>query len=194
MPPLLSSPSASPHADLAEIPDELLMARIGRGEEAALVELIRRWQTPLLNFLHHSLNDFGRAEDLAQVAFVRIYRAAGRYQPTAKFSTYLFHIARRLLINEFHKARRRPLEATDPHHLHAIDPGESERRVEELEEVFRHTLERLPENQRSAILLLKQQQLSYAEIAAIMGSSESAVKTWIFRARQTLKQALESRV
>lgn len=179
---------------LAEGSDERLMARLGSGDEAALRILIARWQTPLLNFFYRSCNDYAQAEDLAQVVFVRLYRAAARYQPSAKFSTYLFHIARRLLINQFHKAQRRPADAVDPQELHAVDPGNSERLVNELEEIFRLTLEKLPENQRTAILLLKQQQLSYAEIAEIMKATESAVKTWIFRARQTLKQALDPEV
>lgn len=190
---LVSSPTA-PASDLSEVPDELLMARLGQGREDALRELMTRWETPLLNFFYRSLNDFGQAEDLTQVVFVRLFRAAPRYQARAKFSTFLFHIARRLLINEFHKSSRRPATATDPSELHAVDPGETERNLRELEEIFEHALGTLPENQRSAILLLKQQQLSYAEIAAILDATESAVKTWIFRARQTLKQALENRV
>jgi RNA polymerase sigma-70 factor (ECF subfamily) len=190
----MSKVVSEPIEPLSEIADELLMLRVGRGDEASLRVLIERWQTPLLNFFYRSVNDHGLAEDLAQRVFVRIYRAAERYKTSAKFSTYLFHIARRLLINEFHKSKRRPSVATDPFELHAVDPGNTEREIAELEEIFRSGLEDLPENQRTAILLLKQQQLSYAEIAEIMHSSESAVKTWIFRARQHLKQVLQNTV
>lgn len=185
--------SALPDAfapELAGIPDEELMSRVAEDDEAAFRELVARWQTPLLNFLFRSCRDFGEAEELAQTTFVRIYRAAPGYAPTARFSTYLFHIARRLLINAHEKSRRRPSEATDPANLRAIDPGQSERTVQELEEIFQGALGAMPENHRTAILLLKQQQLSYAEIATIMQATESAVKTWIFRARQTLQQAL----
>jgi RNA polymerase sigma-70 factor (ECF subfamily) len=174
--------------------DEELMLRVGRGEEKSLALLIERWQTPMLNFFYRSTQDYGRAEDLTQTVFIRLFRAAERYQPTAKFSTYIFHIARRLLINDYEKSKRRPADATDPHGLHAVDAGDTERKLNELEEIFQNGLKDLPENQRTAILLLKQQELSYAEIAAVMSSSESAVKTWIFRARQHLKQVLNSTV
>lgn len=194
--PDLSSEDITTKSDdgLFEVPDEVLMERVGAGDESGLRGLIDRWQTPLLNFFFRSLNDYGQAEDLAQVVFIRLYRAAPRYQATAKFSTYLFHIARRLLINEFHKSSRRPFDATDPAELRAADPGNSERNLDELEEIFRRALERLPEKQRSAILLLKQQDLSYTEIASVMNATESAVKTWIFRARKTLKQELQAAV
>lgn len=170
------------------------MRRIADGDERALGQLVERWKTPLINFFFRSLRSYESAEDLAQVVFVRIYRAAPKYQPTAKFSTYLFHIARRLLINEFRRQQRKPLDSVDPNELRAVDTASSGREVREIEEAFELALEGLPENQRTAILLLKQQQLSYQEIADIMDASESAVKTWIFRARQFLKQELKGLV
>ncbi|MFP4540335.1 MAG: RNA polymerase sigma factor [Opitutales bacterium] len=189
--PSASQDSSPPSAPLA---DEALMLQLAEGDEAALRELIRRWQTALLNFFYRSVNDHALAEELTQTVFIRLYRAAPRYRATAKFSTYLFHIARRLLINAVQKAARRPATPTAPEELHAIDGSATDRRLAELEEIFRVALPNLPENQRTAILLLKQQQLSYAEIATIMRASESAVKTWIFRARQTLKQSLDAEV
>ena len=82
----------------------------------------------------------------------------------------------------------------DPTELHAITSGQDHQRLTELEEAFEQALKKLPENHRTAILLLKQQELSYQEIANIMEASESAVKTWIFRARQFLKQELKDLV
>lgn len=186
--------STSPNPELSDTDEGLLMHRIAGGDEASLRELIERWKTPLLNFFYRSTNNYATAEDLTQIVFVRLYRAAPRYTARAKFSTYLFHIARRLLINEYQKNRRKPADAVDPAEMHAIDDDSSARTVAELEEIFAHAVGRLPENQRTAILLLKQQQLSYTEIAAVMNATESAVKTWIFRARQTLQQALRSEV
>lgn len=177
-----------------ELEDVALMQRLAGGDEDALRQLIDRWKAPLINFFHRSLRSYETSEDLAQVVFVRIYRAAPNYQPTAKFSTYLFHIARRLLINEYRRQQRKPLDAVDPSELVAVDTGASGRDMREIEEAFELALEGLPENQRTAIVLLKQQQLSYQEIATIMDASESAVKTWIFRARQFLKQALKDLV
>lgn len=190
------TPFPSPSSDFGpeEQADIVLMERIATGDEAALAALIERWKTPLVNFFYRSLRSYESAEDLAQTVFIRIFRAAPKYQPTAKFSTYLFHIARRLLINEFRRQQRKPLDPTDPTELRAVDENQSEREVREIEEAFELAVTELPENQRTAILLLKQQQLSYQEIAEIMDSSESAVKTWIFRARQFLKQALKDLV
>jgi len=159
--------------------------------EAALSDLVKRWQNPLINFFFRSLRDHEQAEDLTQVVFVRLYRAAPKYRPQAKFTTYLFHIARRLLINEYRRRQRKPLDAVDPSELHVVDSDDAQRNVREIEEAFDRALSELPENHRTAILLLKQQELSYLEIADIMGASESAVKTWIFRARKALKLALE---
>jgi RNA polymerase sigma-70 factor (ECF subfamily) len=126
------------------------------------------------------------------MVFVRLYRAAHSYQPVARFSTYLFHIARRLLINEFRRRQRKPLDIMDPADLHGTDnsTGRDQLKMFELEEAFQQALARLSEDQRSAILLLKQQELSYEEIAAIMQQSVAAVKTHIFRGRQKLKEIL----
>ncbi len=175
-------------------PSVALMLRLRAGHEDALDELVERWQTPLLNFFYRSLGSYEHAEDLTQLVFIRLYRAAASYEPRAQFSTYLFQIARRLLINEFRLAQRKPLEAWDPSQLHAVSSSVEARRQAELEEVFEQALQKLPERQRTAILLLKQQELSYQEIAKIMDASESAVKTWIFRARQFLKQELQDLV
>lgn len=174
--------------------DAQLMLRLKEGDESALSQLVDNWKNPLLNFFYRSLRSREMAEDLTQMVFIRIYRAAPNYEPKAKFSTYLFHIARRLLINEYRRQQRKPLDPVDPGELHAVDPSQSHRDVREIEEAFEQCLDALPENQRTAILLLKQQELSYQEISEIMNASESAVKTWIFRARQFLKQQLKDLV
>lgn len=172
-------------------PDAECMLRLKNGEKRAFDEIVLRWQNPLINFLFRSLQSYERAEDLAQMVFIRLYKSAPGYEPRAKFSTYLFQIARHHLINEYRSESRKPMEIWDPADLHAETSDESERVVNELEEAFERALIKLPENQRSAILLLKQQELSYQEIADILDATEGAVKTWIFRARQFLKQELK---
>lgn len=172
-------------------PSADLMLRLGAGDESALDGLVQRWQNPLLNFFYRSLHSREQAEDLTQVVFVRLYRFAPKYKPVARFSTFLFQIARRLLINELRQRQRKPLESWDPELLHRHEPIDDNRDLREIEEAFELALEKMPENQRTAILLLKQQELSYQEIAQIMEAHESAVKTWIFRARQFLKQELK---
>lgn len=171
--------------------DVALMKRVRSGDEMALKVLIDKWQKPLVNFFYRSTQSVELSEDLAQMTFIKLYRAAPRYEATAKFSTFLFHIGRRLLINEFRRQSRKPLDTVDPEDLHASTPGRDKLELMEIEEAFALALESLPENHKTAILLLKQQELSYEEIANIMGASESSVKSWIHRARQKLKEALK---
>jgi len=175
-------------------PDIELMMKLRAGDESAFDQLVERWQTPMLNFFYRSLSSYETSEDLAQLVFIRLYRAAPKYEPRAKFSTFLFQIARRLLINEYRRSQRKPLDSWDPADLQAITSDSGSRRYAEIEEAFEGAIGKLPEKQRTAIVLLKQQELSYQEIASIMEANESAVKTWIFRARQFLKQELKDLV
>ena len=175
-------------------PSAVLMLQLKDGDEPAFDQLVERWQSPLINFFYRSLSSYEQSEDLTQMVFVRLYRAASKYERKAKFSTYLFQIARRLLINEFRRSQRKPLDSWDPSKLHAVTSGQDHQRYSEIEEAFEQCLHKLPEKQRTALLLLKQQELSYKEIANVMEANESAVKTWIFRARQFLKQELKDLV
>lgn len=169
-----------------------LMCRVSEGDETALRELIRAWQTPLINFFYRSLGSRAEAEDLAQIVFIKLHRASSKYRPEAKFSTYLFHIARRVLLNELRRLRRKPSDATDPADFFDKPGGDMRRelKISEIEEMFHRALQKMPENHRTAILLLKQQELSYEEIAQSMQTSASVVKTWIFRAREQLREEL----
>jgi RNA polymerase sigma-70 factor (ECF subfamily) len=182
------SPAAKSFADE---PDVKAMLRVQAGDLAAFREIVERWQSPLIHFFYRSLSSQAEAEDLAQQTFLRLYKAAPRYVPSAKLSTFLFHIARRLLLNELRRRARKPAEAVDPESFRRIADDRPDREVSELEVAFSQALEELPENHRSAILLYKQQGLSYREIAVSLGASVGAVKTWIHRARQSLKIALK---
>lgn len=175
-------------------PSVQLMLQLRNGNEGAFDQLVERWQSPLLNFFYRSLNSYEQSEDLTQMVFIRLYRAAPTYEPQARFSTFLFQIARRLLINEYRRSQRKPLESWDPSDMQGFSGEQASRQYAELEEAFEQAVQKLPENQRTAILLLKQQELSYQEIAQIMEANESAVKTWIYRARQFLKQELKDLV
>jgi len=167
----------------------ILMQRTAAGDNEALRQLIDKWQSPLINFFYRSIQSREEAEDLAQTVFIKLHRAAPRYKPTAKFSTFIFHIARRQLMNHYRSRQRKPLDFVDPIELHAETSNDNVNYLE-LEEAFSKALTTLPEKQQTAILLLKQQELSYAEIAAIMKTSVNAVKSWIFRGRQALKEKL----
>ncbi len=176
--------------DLVE-EDVLLMQRIAAGEDAAMALLVDHWKAPLLRFFHRSLRSMADAEELTQVTFVKIYRAAERYYPSAKFSTYLFTVARRALLDEHKRRARHPVDPTDPGELRINVEPDGKLRRSELEEALEQCLQELPENQRTALLLRVQRELTYEEIAAIMKASHGAVKTWIHRARNHLRENLK---
>lgn len=171
-------------------PDAQRMQRVASGDFSAMRELVERWQKPLINFFFRSVNSVHTAEDLAQATFVKIFRNAGTYEPKARFSSWLFLVARSLLISNFRKESARPATATDPAELPAVAEPVNTLSVSDLEGAFSESVKKLPEKQRTAILLLYQQELSYEEIAETMEASVQNVKTWIFRARQSLREAL----
>ncbi len=184
-------------------PDTDLMLRVQRGDRAAFVALVEKYQQPVLNFLLRSLQDQTEAEDLAQNVFVQVWKSARRYRPSARFSTWLFTIARNLCLNELRRrARHRAasLEAALEESAGAPAASWEDRRnvgptdallQAELLQKIELALAGLPENQRTALLLCREEQLSYEDIAAILGCSLSATKSLIHRARATLKARLK---
>ncbi len=170
--------------------DRRLMGLLAAGDDDALRMLVHRHHGRLVGYLRSEVGSLATAEELTMEVFIRLHRAAGRWRPDAKLSTYLIHIARNLVLNEWRRRSRKPTSALDS----APEPGdlapESGRRVQELEEAFARAVVQLPEEQRTAILLLVQQELAYEEIASIMGSPVSSVKTWIHRARGRLKELM----
>lgn len=179
------------------------MLRVKRGDRAAFTELVEKYQQPVVNFIHRSLRDETEAEDLAQNVFLQVYKSRARYQQTAKFSTWLFTIARNLCLNELRRRSRHPAESLEESHAEhedqprlqiedtgAASPPESLLHGE-LSQKIADAVAGLPENQRSAILLCRQEDLSYEEIAKILGCSLSATKSLIHRGRETLKEILK---
>jgi RNA polymerase sigma-70 factor (ECF subfamily) len=159
-----------------------------------------------MNFVFRSLRDETEAEDLAQNVFLQVYKSRGRYQQTAKFSTWLFTIARNLCLNELRRRSRHPAESIEETHAeNESHDGGLQRQYEdksqlappetllqgELAQKIEEALAELPENQRSAILLCRQDDLSYEEIAGILDCSLSATKSLIHRGRETLKEKLK---
>jgi RNA polymerase sigma-70 factor (ECF subfamily) len=184
-------------------PDAALMLRVSQGDTAAFTELVEKYKQPVMNLAYRTLRDATEAEDLAQNVFVQVFKSAARYKSTAKFSTWLFTIARNLCLNEIRRRSRHPAESLDAPHpeqedqpLHQFEdkktfsPPESMLQGELAENIER-ALADLPENQRSAILLCRQDELSYQEIAEVLGCSVSATKSLIHRGRETLKERLK---
>jgi RNA polymerase sigma-70 factor (ECF subfamily) len=169
------------------------MHRVAAGDETALQQLFDRWKRPLLSFFYRSLGSHADAEDLTLEVFVRLHRSAPDYQPTAKFSTYLFHIAQNLLRNELRHRRRKPADAVPPELLEELpQPNDADRGLAELEEVLQQALARLPEKQRTALLLIQQQQLDYPAAAAALRMTENALRVLVHRARQMLRIEMEA--
>jgi RNA polymerase sigma-70 factor, ECF subfamily len=184
-------------------PDAALMLRVKQGDMAAFEELVEKYKQPVTNLIYRTLPDSAEAEDLAQNVFVQVFKSAHRYRVTAKFSTWLYTIARNLCLNEIRRRSRHPADSLDQEHR---DDGEQPARQYEDKqnasapdrllqgELFSkvdEALAELPENQRTALLLCREEELSYEEIARVIGCSLSATKSLIHRARETLKQKLK---
>lgn len=184
-------------------PDIALMLRVKRGDRAAFEALVEKYKQPVMNLLYRTLPDATEAEDLAQQVFVQVFKSAHRYRATAKFSTWLFTIARNLCLNEIRRRARHPAQSVDAP-LQERDDALS-RQIEdtttftppeallhsELEAKIQAALADLPEKQRTAILLCREGDLSYEDIARVIGCSLSATKSLIHRGRETLKARLK---
>lgn len=184
-------------------PDAALMLRVKQGDTSAFETLVEKYKQPVMNLAWRTLRDETEAEDLAQNVFVQAWKSAGRYQATAKFSTWLFTIARNLCLNEIRRRTRHPAESLDQ--TREDDSEQPKFQIEdrqtsappetmlrgELEHKVEEALAALPENQRLALALCKQEELSYEEIAEVLGCSLSATKSLIHRARETLKTKLK---
>jgi len=181
--------AAAPSADV----EAAWMARVANGDEAALQLLFDRWKRPLLSFFYRSLGSHADAEDLTLEVFVRLHRTAGTYRPTARFSTFLFHIAHNLVLNERRHRQRKPADVVPPELFDELSTDHAaERRLAETEEILQRALDRLPDRPRTALLLLQQQQLDYPAAAAALLMSENALRVLVHRARQTLRTEMEN--
>jgi len=184
-------------------PDAALMLLVKQGDVSAFERLVEKYKQPVLNLVYRMLRDLTEAEDIAQNVFVQVYKSASRYEISSKFSTWLFTIARNLSLNEIRRRSRHPAESIDaPHPDHEDQPWHQfedkktftppERLLQgELENKVLEAIAELPENQRTALLLCRQGELSYEEIAEVVGTSLSATKSLIHRGRETLKQKLK---
>jgi RNA polymerase sigma-70 factor (ECF subfamily) len=177
-----------------------LMLRVRRGEAEPFEELLRRHRLPLVNYFARMLRDRALAEDLAQEVFLRVYQARKRYQPEARFSTWLYRIATNLALNAIRDRKGnggpKPADAAeDDSVVSGIPDGRptAEQRLMQTdrERMIRDAVHALPENQRAAVILHKYQDVDYRQIARILGVSESAVKSLLFRAYESLRGRLE---
>jgi len=185
--------------------DKALMIEIAQGDESALRMLIEKHQGAVYGTIAKMLGDPVEAQDLAQQVFLRVYRAAGSYRATAQFKTWMFTIVRNLVFNE-HRRRSRatlislsqPENESNPGGSAGLDlpdqanktPGENVLQEEMMRKVDEAILA-LPEQQRLAIVLRRYDEFSYEQIAEILKTSVPATKSLLFRARETLRIALQ---
>ncbi|HOC56916.1 MAG TPA: sigma-70 family RNA polymerase sigma factor [Verrucomicrobiota bacterium] len=184
-------------------PDAALMLRVRQGDTRAFAELVDKYKQPVMNLACRMLRDATEAEDLSQMVFVQVFKSAHRYKVSSRFSTWLFTIARNLCLNEIRRRARHPADSIESRHPEQDDQAAPQFEDKttasppdrllhgELEEKIQQALAGLPENQRLAILLCRQEDLSYEDIARVLGSSVSATKSLIHRGRETLKQKLK---
>jgi RNA polymerase sigma-70 factor (ECF subfamily) len=188
----------------ARDPDVKLMIQVKNEVQGAFETLVRRYQHRLLGVMYHLVGQRDEAEDLTQEVFLRIYRARKGYRARAKFSTWLFTVANHVAANHLRGKARKPAVSfgraiADSQGLRPAEdnvPGRegtpsTQMRKAELSRIVAEALEELGEDQKMAILLNKFEDMSYAEIAEIMGRSESAVKSLLARARNVLRERLE---
>lgn len=182
---------ASCDSETIEDMDSSCLKALAEGDQSLFPALVERWQARLINFFYRSTQNRTDAEDLAQETFLDLYKSAARYRNKGTFKAFIFTLARRRLIDRYRKQARRPLDLIDPTDSFMQQHSEQPDTSLEIEEAFQRALATLPENQRSALLLLQQQELSYDEIAKSLHASLSSVKTWIHRARTQLRQKLK---
>jgi RNA polymerase sigma-70 factor (ECF subfamily) len=177
-----------------------LMLRVRRGDSESFGELLRRYRRPLVSYFARMVRDPALAEDLAQEVFLRVYKSRERYRPDARFTTWLYRIATNLALNAL-RARKGEVSSdsaaqpdSEPPVERFADPQPSvEQRLIRIdrERLIRQAVEALPENQRAAVILHKYQEVDYRQIADVLNVSESAVKSLLFRAYETLRGRLE---
>jgi RNA polymerase sigma-70 factor (ECF subfamily) len=196
----------TPAAIDSDAHDKMLMVQIANGDDEALRELIEKHQGAVYGTIAKMLGDPAEAQDLAQQVFIRVYRAAKTYRATAQFKTWMFTIVRHLVFNE-HRRRSRGLfislsppenesghggmpSGLDLQDMVNKTPDQNLLQEEMLQKVD-EAIRALPEQQRLAIILRRYDEFSYEQIAEILKTSVPSTKSLLFRARETLRVALQ---
>ncbi len=179
--------------------DAQLMLRVREGDDTSFALLLERHRTPVVHFLYRMVQNQAVSEELAQEVFLRVYRSRATYEPTAKFTTWLFRIATHVALNSIRdRKKEKGHESLDEEMLDGVGRQVADRqqtveqkmvREAKLREV-RHAIEALPSKQRAAVLMHKYEGLDYAQIAGVLSCSESAVKSLLFRAYESLRARL----
>ena len=179
--------------------DAELMLRVRDGDQTSFTMLLERHRGPVIHFVYRMVQNQSVAEELAQEVFLRVYRSRSTYEPTAKFTTWLFRIATHLALNWIRDGRKEKLqesldeETSDGTTRQVADRGrtiEQELLYEAKLREVRQAIEALPSKQRAAVLMHKYEEMEYSQIAKVLNCSESAVKSLLFRAYESLRSRL----
>jgi len=185
-------------------PDNQLMIRVGSGDKNAFKQLVQRHQRLVTGIIFRYTGNHPEIEDLAQDIFLKIYKASPRYVPRARFKTWLYKIVAHHCFNYFRGQKRRsfvtsynqslPEDDNPPLHDAEAQKKQPEHLLQqqELHTALKVALSELPDRQRMALILHRFEDLSYREIASVLGCSLSAVESLLFRAMSTLKEKLHS--
>jgi RNA polymerase sigma-70 factor (ECF subfamily) len=190
-------------ADYAQLSDTEVMLRAQAGDDAAFDYLVQKFRRPLVSFMYRMARNLAVAEELSQEVFLRVYRSRQSYAAEAKFTTWLYRIATNLALNHIRDTKHeRPensvaLDESDEETglaMQVPDPSlTAEQRMlrnERLRAIRKH-VEALPERQRMAVIMHKYQSMDYREISKVLKLSESATKSLLFRAYETLREKLK---
>jgi RNA polymerase sigma-70 factor (ECF subfamily) len=183
--------------------DAAIMLRVAEGDEASFNYLAEKYHRPMIHFLYRMVGNQAVAEELAQEVFLRVYRARSSYRAEARFTTWLYRIATNLAVNYARDTRHERaahtvyLDQPDPDTGTTPDLADDEPTVEQrllrderMAAIRRHVMA-LPERQRMAVLMHKYQGMDYRQIGEVLKLSESATKSLLFRAYQTLREKLK---
>ena len=198
-----SATPALPAGGWSQLSDAEIMLRVAAGEEVGFGLLVEKYRRQMVHYMFRMVHNQAIAEELAQEVFLRVYRARASYRAEAKFSTWLYRIATNLGVNHARDTRYERsaqtvyLDQPDPETGISPDVADSTPSVEQdmvrearLAAIRKHVMA-LPERQRTAVLMHKYQDLDYKQIGAVLKLSESATKSLLFRAYQTLRERLQ---
>ncbi len=178
------------------VQDEALMLQIVNGDQQAYRLLVKRWKQPLMNYFYRQLGDAESAEELTQEVLIKVWKTK-KYQPKAKFSTFIYRLAYHVLVDHWRKQGRRPqkMESLDQSFdlpSLALSPEQQVLASESREQV-QVALQALPLKQQQVLILSKFQDLKYGQIAEILDCPAKSVKVQVFRALKKLGEKLKER-
>jgi RNA polymerase sigma-70 factor (ECF subfamily) len=193
----------SPMLADSSVSDADIMLRVKTGDQSAFEYLVQKYRRPMVSFMYRMARNAAAAEDLAQEVFLRVYRSRETYEASAKFTTWLYRIATNLAVNHARDTRHeRPevqvsLDEPDQDTGTTLELPDSSLNAEqaivrrERMMAIRQKVEALPEQQRLAVIMHKYQQMDYKQISEVLKKSESATKSLLFRAYETLRDQLK---